>query len=132
MENLIRNPTKYTPQIIFDYQNHHLEISGKSYPEDTSKFYAPVMASLDQYLETLEHQDVVMNIDIKYFNSSTSKVFMDIFDILDEEVQKGKKIVVNWCYDTEDESFLEYGEEFKEDLKHLKFNLVPKNEVSNL
>jgi hypothetical protein len=65
--------------------------------------------------------------EIIYFNSSSSKALMNFFDLLDEAVAAGRKIAVNWIYDAGNESALEYGEEFKEDLESLEFNLVEKN-----
>ena len=61
-----------------------------------------------------------------YFNSSTSKILMDIFDIFEEASESGKNIVVNWLYDSDNEAVQEYGEEFAEDFENLKFNLVEK------
>ena len=54
-------------------------------------------------------------------------MLLDLFDRLETEVVENQKnIVVNWIYDPENESALEYGEEFKEDLERLTFNLVEK------
>jgi len=50
-----------------------------------------------------------------------------LFDKLEEQVnEKNKSIVVNWIYDAENDTAQEYGEEFKEDLEALIFNLVQK------
>ncbi len=42
MDNLRIEPTKYTPEIIFDAETNLLEIKGETYPENTAEFYAPV------------------------------------------------------------------------------------------
>ncbi|MES0489118.1 MAG: DUF1987 domain-containing protein [Leptospirales bacterium] len=128
MDNLVLNATKYTPEIFFDYEKNLLKISGKSYPEDTSQFYTPIIDALEKYIDEIQDQNVNLVFDIIYFNSSTSKVFMDIFDLLDGAVKEGKNIVVNWEYNKENDSLLEYGTEFKEDLKYLPFNLQPKDD----
>jgi hypothetical protein len=52
---------------------------------------------------------------------------MNLFDLLDEAAAAGRKIAVNWIYAAGNESALEYGEEFKEDLNLIEFNLVEKN-----
>jgi hypothetical protein len=64
--------------------------------------------------------------EIIYFNSSSSKLFFDFFDILDEARKNGCTIEVNWYYDKENESSLEAGEDFKEDFEDLTFNLIEK------
>ncbi len=127
MDNLIIEATRYTPQISFLADKNTLEIQGETYPENTAEFYSPVFIWLEEYLDQLADQKVVVNMEIIYFNSSSSKVLMDLFDKLEEAVEKGKEISVNWYYDKDDESALEYGEEFQEDLEVLKLNLIQKD-----
>ena len=69
----------------------------------------------------------VVNIELYYFNSSSSKVLMNFFEVLDKAAEQGCNITVNWIYEEEDEDSLEFGEEFAEDVDHLTFNLQVKN-----
>ena len=131
MENLFIEATKYTPEISFDASTNNLIMKGETYPENTAEFYSPVFEWLEEYLNQLQDQEVTVNMEIIYFNSSSSKVLMDLFDRFEESVKDGKKIVINWIYDKEDESALEYGEEFQEDLEELKLNLVEKAETND-
>lgn len=128
MDNLIIEATKYTPEIKFDAEINTLEITGETYPENTAEFYAPVFSWLDEYLEQIGDSEVTVNLEINYFNSSSSKVLMDMFDKFEETVTEGKTITLNWIYDKDNESALEYGEEFQEDLETLKLNLVEKGQ----
>ncbi len=128
MEKLRIKATKRTPDIFFDCQKNLLEIRGKSYPADISEYYSPVFSWLKEYLEQLDDQKCTVNIDLIYFNSSSSKALLDFFTILEEAVKKGRNISVNWIYDEEDEDNLEYGEDFQEDFEILTFNLVQKEE----
>jgi len=125
MKNLEISKTKTTPDINFNYSTNELIIQGESFPENTSEFYAPVFEWLEKYLSALtDDQSVVVKIELVYFNSSSSKVLMDFFDMLEESVQEGKSITVQWRYDEENEMAVEYGEEFMEDLESLPFELV--------
>ena len=63
--------------------------------------------------------------EIIYFNSSSSKLFFDLFDLLEENNDENG-IEINWIYDEENESALEAGEDFIEDFENLKINLVQK------
>ena len=126
MENLHIPATKSSPEINFDAQTNILAITGESYPENTTQFYESVFKWLDNYIETLQDQEVIFNIELIYFNSSSSKVLMDLFDILEEASEEDKNIIVNWIYDEENDASLEYGEEFAEDMESLSFNLVEK------
>ncbi|MFV0422605.1 DUF1987 domain-containing protein [Oleidesulfovibrio sp.] len=116
--------TKSSPAIQFDPQNHRLRISGESYPENCGMFYQPVFGWLRNYLQTETTQCVTLDMEIIYFNSSSSKTFMDLFDLLDETAATGTQITVNWRYHADNETALECGEEFQEDVQHLQFNLV--------
>ena len=82
-----------------------------------------MFAWLKEYLGAIGDKAVEVNLEISYFNSSSSKVLMNFFDILEEAVDDGKKIVVNWYYHEENETAMECGEEFMEDLNNLPFNL---------
>ncbi|OQX27627.1 MAG: hypothetical protein BWK80_04315 [Desulfobacteraceae bacterium IS3] len=127
MENLKIRATKYTPEIIFDCENDQLEIRGESYPENIAEFYAPVFEWIEKYLEALDDREVTVNMELIYFNSSSSKIFLDFFELLDGATEKGKKITVNWIYEADDDDTLEFGVEFQEDFESLNFSLVQKD-----
>ncbi|TAJ82022.1 MAG: DUF1987 domain-containing protein [Gallionellaceae bacterium] len=127
MENLIISGTESTPEINFNHSSGIFEIRGESYPENTAAFYAPVYEWLNNYFAQATGKSVTLNVEIIYFNSSSSKALMNLFDLLSEVGSKGNAISVNWIYDEDNESGLEYGEEFKEDVGKLEFNLVVKN-----
>ncbi len=122
MENLIIEETKYTPTINLDASGT-VSIVGKSYPENTFEFYAPVMEWLSTYFEE-GNKKLTLNMEITYFNSSSSKLFFDMFDLLDEN--NSDELVINWIYDEDNESALEAGEDFKDDFEDLTINFVTK------
>lgn len=124
MQNLIIEKTYSTPLIKFESDTGKLMISGESFPENASRFYTPVLQWIRDYVKELSSQKAEVTFEISYFNSSTSKVFMNIFGILDEAAEDGKDIVVNWLCSKDNESALECGEEFKEDLEKLQFNII--------
>ncbi|MBL3581949.1 DUF1987 domain-containing protein [Oleidesulfovibrio alaskensis] len=117
-------PTKSSPGIFFDPHGAVLRISGESYPENCGLFYQPVFAWLHNFLQAPATRQVTLDMELVYFNSSSSKTFMDLFDLLDEAAGAGKQITVNWRYHKENETALECGEEFREDVRHMRFNLV--------
>lgn len=127
MNNLVINKTKTTPEINFDCNTHQLSISGHSYPENISEFYGSIFMWLEEYLDQVdEDQSITVNIDLTYFNSTSSKVMMDMFDLFDEAVDDGKNITLNWIYDKEDPDSLEFGEEFQDNLENMQMTFVPK------
>ena len=124
MKHLIIEKTKSTPLIHFDYKTRVLQIKGDSYPENTAKFYAPVFSWLEIFLQTTGEWTVTAELEINYFNSSSSKVFMDFFDRLEDVAGQGCSITINWRYHEENDMAAEYGEEFREELSKVDFNLV--------
>ena len=129
MESWQIEPTKQTPAIYFNEASQLLELKGEMYPENITEFSEPIFSWLEQYLEQLNEQTLTINIELNYFNSSSSKMLLDLFDQLEEAVANdNKNIIVNWIYDSDNEYAYEYGEEFQEDLEHLPFHLVPKDQ----
>lgn len=126
MEDLIIEKTQSTPYICFCQSTNELTIEGESFPENSAKFYAPVLEWLKEYLSALQSEAVTVRFEIVYFNSSTSKIFMTIFDLLEAEVENGRNVSVCWLCDPENETAIECGEEFKEDLECLPFEIVLK------
>ncbi|NPA11375.1 MAG: DUF1987 domain-containing protein [Epsilonproteobacteria bacterium] len=126
MEKMHIEATKYTPEIILDPDKGLIKMVGKSYPENTFEFYAPVIEWIKKYFENPKDTTTV-EMEIIYFNSSTSKLFFDLFDLLDEYKDKSN-IIVKWIYDPENENAEEAGEDFKEDFEDLNIQLVPKEE----
>ena len=124
MENLTLGATKSTPSISFDAQSGILEIRGRSYPENAAKFYAPVYEWLKSYLGSAHPGIVEVTLEITYLNSSSSKALLNLLDILDSAAKGGREVIITWLYHEEDETGLECGEEFKEDLEAAVFNLV--------
>lgn len=124
LENLKIEETKYTPEIFLDTAGT-MFLKGKSYPENTFEFYAPVMKWLEAYFNTDRRCKMVVTMEIIYFNSSSSKLFFDMFDLL-EEASAQHEVEINWIYDAQNESALEAGEDFKDDFQDLKINLVAK------
>ncbi len=125
MNNLNIEETKYTPKIDLNYEKGTVSIVGKSYPENTFEFYEPVMKWLEEYFKSNAKETTSIDFEIIYFNSSSSKLFFDLFDLL-EENKKTNNIIINWIYDEENESALEAGEDFQEDFETLKINLISK------
>ena len=119
---------KYVPGICFDSKNNIFDIKGDSYPENTTELYTPVFVWLEAYLGSLEkNMEIMFNMELRYFNSSSSQVLTNFFGIMEEYACNGMKVIINWIYDKENEIALEHGEDFQEDAEALVFNLVQKD-----
>ncbi len=124
METYTLEATKATPYVLIDPGASRMEITGSSYPENGSSFYQPVFDKLEELIRAL---DAPLTVDLQmiYLNSSSSKIFMLLLERLDELAASGPPVLVNWRYHIENESALEIGEEFMDELRHANFALVP-------
>jgi len=126
MENINIEATRFTPRISFDSKCNVFEIRGESYPENAADFYSPVFFWIENYIGQLEDHPFTIDIELFYFNSSSSKILLDLFDLLEEAAKNGRQIIINWFYEDNDEESLEFGEEFQEDCNAVQFNLIRK------
>ncbi|SFE93964.1 DUF1987 domain-containing protein [Thermoflexibacter ruber] len=123
MDNLFIKGSTYIPTVDFNAQTNILEMSGESYHEYTIEFFQPIFEWLSTYLSQ-PGRSFVFNFKMTYFNTSSSRRFLEIFDMLENYVKnKGGKAEVNWYYKEGDLDMLESGEEYADDVD-LKFNFI--------
>lgn len=123
MDKLKINGTAKTPSLLFDAESGILEIKGRSIPENAIDFFKPVVDWLDDYSkETTEITQA--NIQLEYFNTSSSKCILDIFKKLEAvNKQDERDVVINWHYEEDDEDMLEAGEDYQSILK-IPFKMI--------
>lgn len=124
MENFHIKADKFIPEIFFDADTGVFNISGESYHEYTQEFYQPVFDWLNEYLKT-PGRNITLNFKMTYYNTSSSRRFLELLDILEEYERERQGLVeVNWHYKEKDVDMLESGEEYQEET-NLKINLIP-------
>jgi hypothetical protein len=119
MNKLIFEATKHTPRVNFDHSSGIFEISGRSIPENAFEFFRPILDWLDVY--RLEPQKkTILKVYLEYYNTSSSKYYLDIFKKF-ESIHKGQnEVVVEWYYDRDDEDdeeMLRAGEDYSSKLR---------------
>lgn len=125
MQNIDIASTDRSPSVHFDVARSHLAIKGESYPEDAAKFFGPVLQRLRQFLQKADVHGLRLDLEMSYFNSSSAKALMNIFQIAEEAAAAGKDIVINWCFHEDDDAMREFGEDFSEDIAKARFNFCP-------
>ena len=113
METLRIEQSDDSPLVILDQVDSQFEISGKSLPEDVLEFYQPVLDWLNEYKEK-PNGKTVFNMKLVYFNTSSSKMIMDILLIFEEMVEEGYDVLIRWHSHLTDEDMQEAGKEFEE------------------
>jgi hypothetical protein len=119
METFYVNGSDDTPEITLDKDKGIFEIQGRSLPEDVIDFYAPVYSWLERYV-TNPNEDTFVKVRIDYFNSASQRALNEIFTILSRLSFKGRRVMVEWHYQSEDEEMLESGREYA-DITKLPF-----------
>ena len=126
-ENIKIESSERCPSVLCDWDKGEIEIMGESYPENVTEFYGPILSDLEYHLSNNNNLDITCTFELLYFNSSSAKVLMRIFDMFEEAVgEKGHKIKVNWRVDEEDDNMRELGEEFAEDIENINFEIITK------
>lgn len=116
MERISIEGTPKTPTVVFDADQGLLELKGRSIPENSIEFYKPIVESLDAYSSSPKDLTNV-NIQLEYFNTSSSKCILDLFKKLEMIHKNGKNVVINWHYEEDDEDMLEAGEDYQAIIK---------------
>jgi len=121
MERIFKQGTENTPEINFDPVSGELEMSGKSIPEDSMGFYSPIIDWLKEYVKRPADK-TTFSFKLEYFNTSSSKLLLDVFNILEEI---SDSLSLNWYCDESDEDLEETANDFDEvlnyDIKVIKF-----------
>jgi len=116
--------TPRTPFLMLNTKSYRIVLEGESYPEDTKKFYDEPMSTLHKFLGMDHPENVVIQFKLKYFNSSSAKVLLDLFLVIEEAAVRGNKMTIEWHYTKDDDNMRELGEEFSEELNQAEFKLV--------
>ena len=120
---LEKEKTKTTPHVIIDEKKGYMSFEGECYLEDIIGFFKDINKWLDSYL-TSDFKEFTFDCELAYFNSSTTKMLYNILRLMDTNAVN-KKVVVNWIVaDEDDDMLIECGEDFEEEMEHLKFNVV--------
>ena len=96
--------TAKTPEIAFDAEANRLMLSGRSIPENAVEFYRPL---LDWAQGVSDETSMVVQIQLEYFNTSSSKCLLDLF----KRLEVSSSLEVLWYFDSDDEDMLEAGED---------------------
>ena len=122
MTELNIEATSATPQISLDKHLGRFELKGKSFPEESRSFYAPLFTWLEEYAQS-PNEETLFEFKMEYFNSSSSLIILEILNLLDSIYKNGKKVTVSWGYLDIDEDMLEAGEDYESIIK-VPFNMV--------
>jgi hypothetical protein len=114
--------TDESPEVILDKSTNEFKFQGKSLPEDVKEFYNPILDWVEQYAMD-PNEETVVEFNMEYFNSASSKQILDILERFAMITEKGKKIAVKWHYMQDDEDMEDAGESYA-DIVNMPFELI--------
>lgn len=104
-----------TPYVHLDKANNKFVISGKSFPEDPTEFYTPILEWLENYAKD-PNPFTVLELKFSYFNSASAKQLLKIFVALSKIPGTFSSTII-WYYEPGDKIMRVKGEGYK--------NIVP-------
>ena len=122
MENIAIEGSPKTPTVNFNAGSGVLEIKGRSIPENSIEFYKPLLDWIEEYSQGAASNTTV-NIQLEYFNTSSSKCILDVFKKLEAVKNAGSDIMIQWHYEEDDEDMLEAGEDY-EAIINIPFKMI--------
>jgi len=122
MDSISIEGTPKTPTVSLDAGTGIVEIKGRSIPENSIEFYRPIVEWLEDYSSGPQKLTTV-NIQLEYFNTSSSKCILDVFKKLESIKKARNEVVINWYYEEDDEDMLEAGEDY-ESIIRIPFKMI--------
>jgi hypothetical protein len=105
--------TKDTPEIELNRTNGQMRVTGNSYPANAVEFYAPIIDYYREHMKFGQLERIKIEFYLFYLNTSSTKVLMEFFNLLEEYYLKAYKVSVVWYYDQGDSSIYSIGEDFR-------------------
>ena len=102
------------PEINFNCTTGVCSIIGESFMENAKEFYQPVFDWLDEFIKINPGIKIILEINLSYYNTSSSKALYMLFYKLKEFKTSGRLIEINWRYKYSDR-------EMEDDITDLQF-----------
>jgi hypothetical protein len=109
------NPGARLPLVDFKLSGD-FRIEGLSVSEHPIQFYEPVFEWLENFKKT-NPPAITLTMKLEYFNTSSSKIFFNMFKALDPFQKNGTNVKIIWKYDKSDEDMSQSGKDYKSIVK---------------
>lgn len=116
--------TSDTAEIDFKFSLNSLTVSGECFPENANEFFYPILVQLESYLNSVDNQHIEFNFRLTYFNSASTKMLYNIFDLLNKSACTKNRVSLNWFHDEDDDTILDFGFGVRDDYPAIEFESV--------
>ncbi len=114
--------TDDSPEVILDKDANEFKFLGKSLPEDVKEFYNPIHQWIEEYVAD-PNDETVVEFNMEYFNSASSKQILDILEKFAGIAESGKKVSIKWHFMSDDEDMEDAGESYA-DIVDVPFEMI--------
>ena len=125
MEAYFAEASYETPKVVLDPESNQFEISGNSYPENSTKVFQPILEWLDTFIANGSNQDISVDFNLDYFNTSSAKYILEVLRKFRAYQDAGPGVHIRWYYFEDDTDMLEAGEDYM-DTVSMEFELIEK------
>jgi len=121
--NLVIPPTESTPKVDCNSASGKFSLEGKSYAENAHAFYDPIVAWLNEVYLPAPAPHTHFDIRLEYYNTSSTFALLGVLRKMEELLEKGSVVTVNWHYHELDTDVEETGMDIR-NLSKLNVELV--------
>jgi hypothetical protein len=111
-KHVIQEELKNCPGIVYYPGTNKLEMIGRSIPENPELIFRRLDGWITQHFEKNGGLDI--SFQLEYINSGSSKYLYEILKRLTAFGRSGKRIMMKWKYEEDDEAMLELGEHYRD------------------
>jgi len=115
MEDLFIKGTASVPMVSFKTSGE-IKLEGRALVEDAFKFFQPLIT----WAKEFNGEELNIEVNLEYFNTSVSKQLLDLFRIFDGN-PNSRVINVKWRYEEGDDEMQESGEIYEDLLPRFNF-----------
>lgn len=109
-------------EVVLDKSSETILFGGRFLPQNTKEFFEPILQWFEEYVQN-PNKNTIIQFKIDYFNTSSSKKFLDLFLMFESIHGKQTNVEVQWYYVEDDVDILEAGKGYEE-LVELPFNFL--------
>lgn len=101
--------TRYTPEVSLNEDTNELVFSGRSFPDNSGRFYEEVSSAL-----TFENDkdSITLQFMFEYVNSSSIISILKLIREIEERLDRGD-VKIHWHYDSEDDEMMNIGKDIE-------------------
>ena len=124
MSSILEKYSHNLPVIDIQTENGIFDFSGISNIENAEAF-EPTFDLIKRYVQNPAPKTVI-NCRFEYFNTATSRLLMEMFDLFEKAHNQGNNVIVNWHYNSKDIDMKDSGVLYQE-LSDLPFQQICSN-----